>query len=252
MSYNIRYANPADGKHAWDQRKALVASQIRYYKPDLIGFQEVLKTQLDDLESMLSDYAYVGVGRDDGVEKGEFAPIFFKKDKFLLLDWGTVWLSPSPDVPSLGWDAALPRIFTWVKVKDKKTAEAFYMANAHFDHRGVVAQEKSAELLYTQSLELAGDLPMFLTGDFNFNQKAGGYTYLSQQSRIADSYKVAQFRHGPEGTFNGFTYEMEGDRIDYIWTDTRWEVLSYAALSELWEGILPSDHIPVLIRVRKP
>lgn len=250
MTYNIRYANPNDGKYVWNHRKSIIASQINYYQPDLLGLQEVLKSQLSDLDSLLPAYAHVGVGRDDGQEKGEFAPVFYRKDKFDLLDWGTVWLSETPDVPSVGWDAALPRLFTWVKVQEKTSKKTWYLANAHFDHRGEEAREQSARLMLEKSVELADGDPIILTGDFNFNQKAGGYTYLASQEAITDSYHAAKLRHGPKGTFNGFNYELEGDRIDYIWTQSGLEISSYAALSEIWGGILPSDHIPVLIRLR--
>lgn len=250
MTYNIRYANPNDGKHIWDNRKEIIASQISYYQPDLLGLQEVLKSQLSDIVSLLPQYAYVGVGRDDGKDAGEFAPVFYRKDRFKLLDWGTVWLSETPEKPSIGWDAALPRIFTWVKVQEKSGKKIWYLANAHFDHRGVEAREQSARLMLEKSLELAEGLPIILTGDFNFNQDEGAYTFLAGQELITDTYHAARLRHGPSGTFNGFNYDSEGDRIDYIWTQAGLEIQSYAAISEIWEGILPSDHIPVLIRLQ--
>jgi len=145
MTWNIRYDNPGDGENAWPHRKDWVAEIIRREKADIIGLQEVLKGQLDDLTQRLPEMVAYGVGRDDGKMKGEYAPILYRRDRFELLDKSTFWLSKTPDVSgSKDWDAALTRIASWVKLKDKQTGKVFYFINTHFDHRGAEARLQSA------------------------------------------------------------------------------------------------------------
>ncbi|HTG55005.1 MAG TPA: endonuclease/exonuclease/phosphatase family protein, partial [Niabella sp.] len=135
-SYNIRYDNHGDRDkgNGWLQRVAAITSIIQWEDIDVLGMQEVLSHQLNDMRTTLQEYSCFGVGRDDGKEKGEFAPIFFRKDKFALLDSGVFWLSETPDQPSKGWDAALPRICTWVHLKERSTARDFWFFNLHMDH----------------------------------------------------------------------------------------------------------------------
>ena len=146
-SYNVRYANPADEQrgNGWSQRCPVICNQIAYESFDLVGMQEVLKSQFDDLSNRLSrDYGCIGVGRNDGKTSGEYAPIFYKKDRFILLDSGCFWLSETPDKPSVGWDAKYPRICSWAQLQDRNTGNTLYFLNTHFDHVGKQARKESA------------------------------------------------------------------------------------------------------------
>ena len=168
MSWNIRYDNPRDGVNAWKNRKDWVAEIITTQKVDIVGLQEVLLRQLDDLKKRLPEMDVYGVGRDDGKSRGEFAPIFFPQERFDLLDKSTFWLSRTPDkVGSRDWDAAITRIASWVKLKDRNTGRVFYVINTHFDHRGEKARAESAALLAKQLREKFTEHPVILTGDFN-------------------------------------------------------------------------------------
>lgn len=251
MSFNIRYNNPRDGEHAWPNRKEMVASMVRFHGADLIGMQEVLRSQVDDLTRLLPDYAWYGVGRDDGQNAGEFSPIFYRKGRFELLDSGEFWLSENPDeIASKSWDAAITRIATWVKFVDRKADLEFIHLNTHFDHRGEEARTRSAELILERLKTLGGSLPVVVTGDFNVPPTSEAYATMT--SLLVDSKLVSEAEpHGPEGTFGGFTVKLgdTGDRIDYVFVAEGIRVLRYAALSDQWDGRYPSDHLPVMAEI---
>lgn len=246
MTFNIRYDNPDDGPHAWPHRQDRVAGTIRFYEADLVGVQEALRGQMDDLAARLPDHAWLGVGRDaDG--GGEYSAIFYREDRFDVLDHGTFWLSETPEVPgSRSWDAAITRIATWARFRDRRTDETFYHFNTHFDHRGEQARTESARLLLRRIGALAGDAPVVVTGDFNFTEAAEGYDLLT--AALEDAFYTTEApHHGPEGTYQGF--EVTGDpgrRIDYIFTSEDVRVLRSGTLSDSWQGAYASDHLPVL------
>jgi len=219
--------------------------------------QEVLKGQLNDLEERLPAYKWLGVGRDDGKTKGEYSPILYHAEKFELLESNTFWLSETPQVPgSKDWDAAITRICSWAKFRDKETDEEFYFFNTHFDHRGVEAREKSAALIAQKISEIAGDTPVILTGDFNAAPSTAAYQNLvAGKHALTDALEVSQLPHyGPLGTFNGFRQpeEDDGRRIDYIFVKNGVEVHKHGILTDSWGGQLPSDHFPVLAEVSLP
>lgn len=254
MSFNIRYANEGDGEHAWKYRKERVANLIQFYDVDLLGMQEALYEQVQYLEEQLSDFAWYGVGRDDGKLAGEFSPIFYRKEAFDLLDKGTFWLSETPEKPSKGWDAAIVRLVTWVKLKDKNSGQDFYYFNTHFDHRGEKAREESAKLILKKVQEIAGDLPVIITGDFNSTPDSKPYETLTQaNSGLRDAMEVSQLPHyGALQSFSGFevTPEMPGGRIDYVFVNEKVEVLKHGILTDARSGAYASDHLPVLAEVR--
>ena len=253
-TYNIRYHNPNDGEHAWPHRKERVVSTIRFNDAHLVGMQEVLKDQLDDLSMALSDFEWIGVGRDDGKEAGEYAPIFYRSDRLEAIESGTFWLSKNPDIPgSKDWDAALTRITTWARFKDLRTDSTFYLFNTHFDHRGELAREKSAELIAHRASRMAGSAPVIVTGDFNFVETAPGYTVLSNAFQDA-YYATEQPHHGPSGTFSGFEIGATelNQRIDYIFVQNNVRVLQHAILSDHWNGAYSSDHLAVLATIQLP
>ncbi len=248
MSYNIRYNNPKDGEHAWPHRLERVASTILFNDADLVGVQEALKEQMDGLTEALGSYAWIGVGRDDGAEAGEYSAIFYKKDRFEVLDSGTFWLSKNPSIPgSKDWDASLTRIATWGHFKDIASGATFFHFNTHFDHRGAEAREKSAELIAHRAIREAGETPLVVTGDFNFTEDAAGYGVLTE--KLADTfYTSEQPHHGPAGTvYGGFEVTHKaGRRIDYIFVNDKFHVRQHATLSDNWEGAFSSDHLGVL------
>jgi endonuclease/exonuclease/phosphatase family metal-dependent hydrolase len=265
MTFNIRFNNPLDGRNAWPHRRDEVAELIKRQKPDLLGLQEALHGQITDLKERLGDeYEWYGVGRDDGKEKGEFAPVFFRRERFEVEDKGSFWLSETPDkIGSIGWDAALPRVATWLKVKDKSTDKTLLFANVHFDHKGDQARRDSARLLRRKLLELAGDSPIALVGDFNATPDSSPHAVMIDTADLKaaekEPVKAAVFRDaralvekpaGPNSTWIGFNKTSQGARIDHVFVDRHWKVASYAVLDEQTkDGRFYSDHYPIVARI---
>lgn len=261
LSFNIRYDNPDDGPDAWPHRKEAVANLIRDQQVDVAGLQEALKGQIDDLQALLPEYAWLGVGREDGAEQGEFAPIFYRRDRLDTLRWGAFWLSETPDIPgSRSWDAALERIATWAVLRDRQTGAAFLAANTHFDHRGAEARTKSAELiaerLGTLAAAHAGEandeaktLPVALTGDFNARENSAPYAVLA--NAFSDAlYASEQPHEGPLSTWNGFEAIAPGARIDYVFVSVGVSVYAHRILPDKTaSGRFPSDHLPALAEI---
>ena len=219
-TYNIRNANKGDAErgNGWERRCPWVCGLIEFQGFDIFGSQEVLDGQLHDMLAQLPDYAYIGVGRDDGKAKGEYSPIFYKKERFRLLDEGHFWLSEVTDRPNKGWDAALPRICTWGHFLDRQTRRRFWFFNLHMDHVGVRAREESAKLVVAKIREMCGPREfVILTGDFNVDQNNPIYTTFTASGVLADSYETAARRYAPNGTFNNFNPTLKTDsRIDHI------------------------------------
>jgi endonuclease/exonuclease/phosphatase family metal-dependent hydrolase len=258
MSFNIRYDEPLDKENAWPNRRKLVASMIRFHHADLVGVQEALKRQLDDFSELLPDYAWVGVGRADGKAGGEFSAILYLKSRFKVLESATFWLSETPDIPSKSWDAALPRIVTWVKFSDKQTGKIFFHFNTHFDHLGMRSREESARLLLHRIELLARRLPVVVTGDFNFTESSYAYEILTAKAAdsknatlaLRDARYLSEHGHyGPTSTFNEFKRLVPNKKIDYVLVKGNVRVLQHGALSDTWDGRFPSDHLPVLAEV---
>lgn len=263
MSFNIRNDNDGDkGLSSWKVRKDKVASVIRFHHTDIVGLQEVLKDQLEYLDSHLSEYDFIGVGRDDGEDAGEFVPIFYRKDRITLEDWGAFWLSETPEVKgSMGWDAACVRVTTWGKFKDRRTNQIFFFFNTHFDHMGQVAMEKSAYLLLEKVEEIAADLPAIIVGDFNNTPDSKAYRILtnSHGNALKDSKLVSKNGHyGCEFSFHGFdalellkrvqrgSIDSVSQLIDFIFIKNEIDVINHAILADNWDGVFPSDHMPVV------
>jgi len=255
MSFNIRYDNPKDGDNAWINRKEIVAQTILFHKVDIAGLQESLHHQVKDLETLLPQYDWFGVGRDDGQMKGEFAPVFYLRRRFKILHKSFFWLSDTPGKPGKGWDAACPRIVTWGKFEDRWTGKYFFLFNTHFDHRGETARVKSAELLLKKINELIGESPVVLTGDFNCLEKDEPYEILTsgigQNPGLSDTYYLTQTKpYGSTHTFNGFGDTINPDsRIDFIFVGKINQVLRFGIISERWDGRFASDHNAVLAEI---
>ena len=255
MSFNIRYDEPRDGVNAWPNRKIKVSDVIRFHKADLVGVQEALDHQLQDLEKLLLDFAWCGVGRG-GDGGGEFSAILYRKSRFKLLETRTFWLSETPEkAGSKGWDANLPRIVTWAKFQDKKTNRIFYHFNTHFDHQGAQARTESAKLLLAQIPKIAADARFVVTGDFNAEKTTNVYKILTGKEnagafKLFDARYVSRKGHfGGNSTFNNFK-ELEPDRtIDYVFVGEKTKVLEHGVLSDRWDGLWASDHLPVLAEI---
>lgn len=268
-SYNVRYDEPNDAKrgNSWEQRAQHVRDIIYYEWWDLVGLQEVLDNQLNDLKAGLKEYDVIGVGRDDGKTGGEYAPIFYKKNRMRCLNSGTFWLSETPDkVGSIGWDAAAPRICTWGQFEDKQTKWKFWMFNLHMDHVGKEARRESAKLVIKKIKEMCGEEPYILTGDFNVDQHDEIYSILTAPGAFTDALSKTNRTIRTNGTTNGFDADRYSDsRIDHVFISQRFSVYKYAILPYAYwrehghkhQAHLPSDHYPVttileLPRLRSP
>jgi endonuclease/exonuclease/phosphatase family metal-dependent hydrolase len=258
ISFNIRYNNVRDGTDAWPHRKAMVAELLAEHRPDLFGLQEALRGQIADLEQRLPGYAWCGVGRDDGEERGEFAPIFYLRDRLSLVRQGVFWLSSEPDkVGSRGWDANIPRIATWTILRDKQTEQELFAINTHFDHQGQQARLESAKLLRRRIAELAGERPVVLTGDFNCREDSPPYRALTappaaseQAPALFDAIKRSRSdAEGPNSTWNGFKQIAPGHRIDFVFVSGDWRVLKHRTVDKRLEGRFASDHLAVLVEL---
>ena len=248
MSYNIKLDYPKEGKNSWTNRKPFMVNQIKFYEPDVLGVQEAMPNQMKDLDSLLTDYSFVGVGRDDGKDEGEYSAIFYKKSDLEVVKSSTFWLSQTPDKVSMGWDAVCNRVCTYALFQHKKTKETFWVFNTHFDHVGEVARQKSATLILERISTLnTKNYPVLLMGDFNLEPDSKPIQTIT--SILDDSKNIAKLAFGPEGTFNGFNFDKTVKRrIDYIFvTKSSILVKKYAVLSDNWDLKYPSDHLPVFI-----
>lgn len=246
MSYNIRLDVESDGINRWENRKAMLAGQVQFYEPDFMGIQEGLPHQVQYLDSVLTTYKYIGVGRDDGKNQGEFSAIFYNEKKYKAVQQSTFWLSQTPDRPGLGWDAVCNRICTYGLFEDLKTKKQVWVFNTHFDHVGEVARVESAKLILKKIKELnTKNLPFILTGDFNLEDDSVSIKLIASQ--LNDSKTTGKQVFGPTGTFNAFKHnEPVTKRIDYIFTSKSGITVSkYAVLSDSQDCRYPSDHLPV-------
>lgn len=250
LTYNIKYDNVNDTVNNWNDRKVDMVKLLGQYNPGIIGMQEVLHHQLKYLDEQLSDYSYIGVGRDDGKEKGEYSPILFNAKKFKLLQSETFWLSETPNEISVGWDASMERICTYGLFEDVATKKQFLVFNTHFDHIGTVAREKSAELIVSKIKEVNSDkLPVVLMGDLNLNPATIPIQFL--QSTLTDGqHSTKKPFYGPSGTFSGFDQNrVLSNRIDYIFVEN-FEVLEYIHIDDRKENNKHiSDHLPVFAKL---
>ena len=255
MSFNIRYGTAGDGENAWPARRQFVFETIRANDPDVIGLQEVLEFQARELRQALPDYEFVGVGRDDGVEQGEFVPIMYRKKLLKLVDCGFVWLSERPDRPGVkGWDAACPRMFTWVRLGfTRSPLNSIYVINTHFDHAGERARLESARVVRRMTDALGGK-PVIVMGDFNCGPGSPPYKVLTADrgnlAELHDTHVALGLAETDTGTFNAFRGRRTGPRIDCILFNRRLEELQSTIDRRCFNGRYPSDHFPVTATLR--
>jgi len=254
MSFNVRNSAARDGENRWDRRKGLLLDTIRAYDPDVLGMQEVLADQADFLREQLRGYGFAGGGRDDGERRGEYSPVMFRTDRFELLASGQWWLSETPErVGSRGWDAALPRVVTWVKLRDRRTGASLLVFNTHWDHVGKTARIESAKLMRRLIEEQRGrenGLPTIVIGDFNTTEDAEPYRTLTGAGGggliLADAYRQAHPQsRSDEASFHASRGTRDGKRIDWVLCSPEWAVRGAAIDHTQREGRYPSDHYPV-------
>lgn len=254
MTFNIRFDNPDDGPDAWPHRKDFVASMFRFHRNDIVGIQEGMHHQVMDLDELLPEFEWIGVGREAGDEKGEFCAIYYRPDRFELIEKDTFWLSETPEVPgSMGWDTAITRITTWARFYDKRNNRNVIVFNTHFDHIGLEARRESSKLIIQKIDELADGDPVILIGDFNATEDDDPYKVITRsdvgpaEPVLFDGfYHSVNGHHGPTSTWNGFSRILPDRRIDYIFVDSALTVKQHAILADIRDGHYPSDHLPVV------
>lgn len=250
MSFNIRLDVKSDGENWWENRKDKVAGLMKYYDADFIGGQEVLHHQLVYLKEQLSGYDHIGVGRDDGKEKGEYSCIFYNKEKFVPVKQGTFWLSQTPDTVSMGWDAVCNRVCTWGLFRLGKTKKLIWVFNTHFDHVGKLARTESAKLILAKMKELTKgkNYPVVFMGDLNSKPADEPVSILNTELNNARTIS-AETPYGPADTWNGFKFNQQPDGcIDYIFTNRheKLTVRKFATITDSYDMKYPSDHFPVM------
>ena len=240
-TFNLRMDTPSDGENAWFHRKDMVNDLIRFYGFDLFGTQEGFTHQLNDI-LRLSDYRFIGVGRDDGKDAGEHCAIFYRSDRFKVLDQGDFWLSEHPEKPGRGWDGTCcNRICTWGKFEDLKNHKQFYFFNVHYEYEGDVARRESSNLMISRIKSIAGNQPVFLTGDFNAFPTEEPIRILNDSGFLNDSYKITkEAPFGPVCTYHGYDSTIKTEeRLDYIWVTDSIQIDKYGVLTNTLYGHTP-------------
>ncbi len=250
MSFNIRLDVASDGENRWDARKEKVAGLMSYYGADFIGAQEVLHHQLQFLKSRLTEYNYIGVGRDDGKEAGEYSCVFYNSQKYKLIEQNTFWLSATPDTVSMGWDAVCNRVCTYGLFQSKKTKSMVWVFNTHLDHMGKTARVESVKLITNkiQDLLVQRNIPVIITGDFNSKPTEAPAQNMSAAFSNCSTISE-QPAYGPADTWNAFKFnEIPNGCIDYIFVSDpkKTPVKKFATITDSYEKKYPSDHFPIL------
>jgi endonuclease/exonuclease/phosphatase family metal-dependent hydrolase len=265
MSFNVRYAAANDGENSWDRRKDLACDVVRRHGPDLVGLQEALRSQIDDLRAALPEYGEIGVAREDGKSKGEYSAILYRKDRFDVDDSATFWLSDTPEVPgSITWGNACTRVCTWARVLPKPSGKPFYMFNTHLDHISQLSREKGIALIMSRLSSRKHPDPVVLTGDFNSGENNAVVRYLEGERRLeivnngmsqnpeplVDTFRLLHKDASDVGTAHGFKGGRAGNKIDYIFVRPGTEVLQAEILHDSQDNRYPSDHFPITAAIR--
>lgn len=265
MTFNIRYGSANDGPDHWSLRREMVFQVLREHRPDLVGLQEALMFQVDEIRGALTEYGVIAAGRDDGKIGGEACAVLYRAERFEVSEQGTFWLSATPETPgSKGWGNHITRICTWARLRDRQTAASFYFFNTHLDHQSQPARELGAELIARRIAERAHPDPVILTGDLNAGENNPVVRYLTGQAPavpakksgcaapppLSDSFRVLHPRETVVGTFNGFAGRRDGEKIDYILVSPQWRVVEASIVYDNTAGRYPSDHYPVTAVLR--
>jgi len=257
MTFNIRYGTADDGPDHWEKRKDLLFETIKQYGPDVIGMQEALRFQLDQIERAIGGYVEIGNGREGGT-KGEYSAILYAKDRFRVESSGTFWLSSTPEKVSNDWGNANIRICTWGRLVETASQQAFYLFNTHLDHVSQPSREKGVRLIARRIHSRAHTDPFVLTGDFNAGEDNPAIQYLKGTDTkeevvpipLVDTFRVLHPDETNVGTFHGFKGTITGPKIDFIFTPSNTRVVDAAILHTNRDGRYPSDHFPVTARLR--
>jgi endonuclease/exonuclease/phosphatase family metal-dependent hydrolase len=258
-SFNIRYGTAKDGDNHWTLRRDQLFDLLRAEQPDLIGLQEALRFQVDEILAAVPGYASVGVGRDDGKAAGEMSCILFRTARFQVAESGTFWFSDTPETPgSTHWGNRITRICTWARFVDRD-GTSFVHYNLHLDHESQPSREKSTALLRQRiaGRKAAGE-PVIVTGDFNAGEQNPALQGLvsrgpSAQAPFVDTFRVRHPDATEVGSFSGFTFgQTRGEKIDYVLVEPGTEVLDASIVRASRNGRYPSDHFPVTARIRFP
>lgn len=251
MTFNIRYDNPNDGIDQWANRKSEVVKLVKHYEPEILGIQEGLSNQVRYLEKQLATYARIGVGRDDGKDKGEFSAIYYNDKKLTLLKSATFWLSETSEKISVGWDASMERICTYGLFEIKSSNQKIFIFNTHYDHKGKIARKESSKIILSKVNEInEHNYPVILMGDFNAEPHEEPIKIIMKD--FDDGSKLTKDGiYGPKGTFIGFQKDTAAKkRIDYIFTK-HLDVKKYRHIDDMMENSNHlSDHLPVLIELK--
>lgn len=255
MSLNVRYGNARDGDDAWPHRRALLLRVVADYDPAVLGLQEALRYQVDEIRAAMDEPGEVGVGRDDGLEAGEYSAILYDRRRLALLDHGTFWLSDTPGVPgSMTWGNRFPRLVTWARFRDSASGLSFHALNTHWDHESQNARERSARQIVDWIADHAAGQPLLLMGDFNAGEDNPALTALLGSAdrgvRLRDTYRAVHPHAGLVGTFHGFTGDRTRAKIDAVLASPEWEVLDADIVLTNDDGRYPSDHFPVTATLR--
>jgi endonuclease/exonuclease/phosphatase family metal-dependent hydrolase len=246
-TFNLRFDNPRDTGNLWKDRSPIAANLIRFHQFDIVGTQEGLINQINDLQTQLPEFAHYGIGRDDGKSGGEHSTIFYRKDKYDVIDSGDFWLSEHPEKPGFGWDAHNNRICSWLKLKMKSGRKTFYVFNVHYDHQGVVARKESSKLILQKIKSIAGNQPVIFTGDFNGNNQTEWYKTINESGMLSDVLPRCEHPYINNGSFNSFRiFNPSNELIDHVFTTSAFKVKRYGILTDSYHGHFPSDHFPVL------
>lgn len=253
MTFNIRFGE--DGINNWKFRREMATKVFSDYHIDVAGLQEVVAVSHDDLMKMLPNYEVWGSPTGDSQKYGGiWSPVVYDKTKFDKLEAGNFWLSETPAVESRGWDARDKRIVSWVKLRSKQTQKEFYFFNTHFDHKGVEARKQSSILLHNMIKEIAGDMTVIVTGDFNFDKTKEYEPYdimvSSDNKRVMkDARYISETPYeGPNSSFNGFG-KPQDVVIDYLFVSEHVDVYTYDILRIRQGDVYISDHYPIMCKV---
>ncbi len=245
-TFNVRWANPDDGEHRWELRRERLFALLRQWEPDVLGLQEPLLPQLEALRQALPDYESVAVGREDGLEAGEFCPVFYRASQFERIETGTFWFSETPDVPgSLGWGSRHPRLCTWVKLRERHREEAFYVYNVHWDHESQPARDNSALILLDRIGRRSAPDSVIVLGDFNAEAGNPAVARLAAPDSPVPYSALTPEQIRQSGTFHGFTGETSETPIDHILLSPEWTVADAEVLRGDGSRPFPSDHFPL-------
>lgn len=255
MSFNIRYGTANDGENSWENRKEYVMQVIAEEDPDIIGLQEALRFQIDEIRIRFPQYEETGRARDDGREKGEYSAILYKSDQFILKEGQTFWFSKNPgQIGSMDWGNNIPRICTSAYLEGKRSTYSLNVFNVHLDHASQNSREKSVELLLRKISNLENTAPVVITGDFNAGENNSSIVKIKDyKGKNGKTFKDTFREIHPEmknvGTFNEFKGVDSNDKIDFIFVSDGTGILDAGIIKKSFEGKYPSDHFPVTAKI---